>query len=242
MLLLWLQILLEKRLKRYSINIKNKMMNQKKLAKIGSFRYTVMAIVLIILAGGLVVLPKYEKNEGILADQLLSNIISQERYISTDEISEKIISQDPSFILVDVRSKEAYDNYTLPNAINIPLKKMLDEEFESYLNQDQFDVVFFSNDHFYADQAWALCNRLEYTNLHVLKGGLNEWFTTIINPEMPNENMPKSTFELYATRKAASMFFGVAYPDQAKTTSVRKIVPKKIITVKKKKRTAEGGC
>lgn len=217
-------------------------MDKKKLAKILSFRYAILAIILLLLAGGLVVLPKYQKSEGIPADKLLSNIISLERYVSTDQISEKIISQDPSFILIDVRDEKSYNTYTLPNAINIPLKNLLDENFESYLNQDQFDVVFFSDDNFYADQAWMLCNRLEYSNLHVLKGGINKWFTTIINPEKPNENSAAKEFELYTTRKASSMYFGVVYPDQAKINNVVKKAPRKIITVKKKKKVAEGGC
>jgi rhodanese-related sulfurtransferase len=218
------------------------MMVKKRIAKILALRYKIMAAILIILAGGLVLLPKYEKSEGIPAEQLLSNIISLERYVSTDQISDKLINQDPSFILIDVRDEDSYAKYTLPNAINIPLKNLLDESFESYLNQDQFDVVFFSNDNFYADQAWAICNRLKYKNLHVLKGGINKWFTTIINPTEPEENMPSEAFELYATRKAASMFYGVVYPDQVKTNNSIKIAPKQIITVKKKKKTAEGGC
>ncbi len=217
-------------------------MVKKGTAKFLAFRYKIMAAILVLLAGGLVVLPKYEKSEGIPSKQLLSNIISLERYVTTDQISDKLISQDPSFILIDVRDEDSYANYTLPNAINIPLDKLLNKEFESYLNQDQFDVVFFSNDHFYADQAWAICSRLKYKNLHVLKGGINKWFTTIINPEKPDENMPTEAFELYSTRKAASMFFGVVYPDQVKTNKVIKKVPRKIVTVKKKKRAPEGGC
>ncbi|WNH12763.1 rhodanese-like domain-containing protein [Thalassobellus suaedae] len=218
------------------------MMVKKRTAKILALRYKIMAAILIMLAGGLVLLPKYEKSEGIPAEQLLSNIISLERYVSSDQISDKLINQDPSFILIDVRDEDSYTKYTLPNAINIPLKNLLDETFESFLNQDQFDVVFFSNDNFYADQAWAICNRLEYKNLHVLKGGINKWFATIINPQEPDENMPSEAFELYTTRKAASMFYGVVYPDQVTSNTPIKITPKQIITVKKKKKTAEGGC
>lgn len=218
-------------------------MIKKRTAKILSFRYAVMATILIILAGGLVLLPKYEKSEGLAADKLLSNIISLERYVSTDQISDKIINQDPSFILVDVRDEKSFNHYTLPNAINIPLKNLLDEKFESYLNQDQYDIVFFSDDNFYADQAWLLCTRLEYKNLHVLKGGLNKWFTTIINPQKPNENNAAIDFELYSTRKAASMFYGVVYPEQVKRKKVIQKKPKKVITVKKKKKMpTEGGC
>ena len=100
------------------------------------------------------------------------------------------------------------------------LKKLLDKDFEAYLNQNQFDVIFYSNDNFYADQAWILCNRLGYKNLRVLNGGMNRWFTTIINPVKPNEDMAAEEFELYSTRKAASMFFGVVYPDQVRLNNL----------------------
>ncbi len=219
-------------------------MINRKFVKVLSFRYIILATVLIILAGGLVLLPKFEKHEGIKPELLLSNAISSERYISSDELAHKIINQDPSFLLIDVRDEESYEKYSLPNSINIPLEKLLTEDSESFLNQDQFDVILFSNDNFYADQAWLLCNRLDYKNQRVLKGGINSWFTTIINPSIPTENKPSSDFEQYSFRKAASMYFGVLYPDLVKTEPIKKKAPpKKIITVKKKKKMpVEGGC
>ena len=113
-----------------------------------------------------------------------------------------------------------------------------------YLDQDEFDVILFSNTNFQADQAWILCSRLGYKNHRVLKGGLNEWFNTIINPPKPTENMPASAFELYSFRKAASIYFGVAYPEAIKKQPVvKKVIPKKVIPVKKKKKKMpEGGC
>ena len=221
-------------------------MVKKKVAKVLAFRYMVLAGILVILAGGLVLLPKYEKHEGIKTEELLSNVISPERYISTDILADKLINQDPSYILIDVRDEESYNKYTLPNAISIPLEKLLEEDSEMFLNQEQYDVVLFSNDNFYADQAWILCTRLDYKNLHVLKGGVNEWFNTIINPLKPTENMANEAFELYTFRKAASMYFGVAYPAKFKAVAKKitpKPQPKKVIIVKKKKKApAEGGC
>lgn len=220
-------------------------MVKKKIAKVLAFRYKILAAILILLAGGLVLLPKYQKHEGIKPEELLSNTISPERYMTTDRLAHILINQDPSFILIDVRDEKSFASYTLPNAINIPLEKLFDEGSDSYLNQNQFDVVLFSNDHFYADQAWILCNRLGYKNMRVLKGGINEWFTTIINPLKPTDNMPATDFELYATRKAASMFFGVVYPEQVKVDApvIKKEAPKKVITIEKKKKApAEGGC
>ncbi len=220
-------------------------MVNRKIAKISTHRYKILAAVFILLAGGLVLLPKYEKHEGIDPQELLSNIISPERYISTDFLADKLINQDPSYLLIDVRDEESFNKNTLPNAINIPMSKLLDEDSNMYLDQDAYNIVLFSNDNFYADQAWALCTRLNYKKLHVLKGGVNEWFNTIINPVKPTENMPTEAFELYSFRKAASMYYGVAYPEQFKTKVVVKKAPPKIrvITVKKKKKApAEGGC
>jgi len=217
-------------------------MINRKLAKFLSFQYILLAAILILSAVGLVLLPKYEKHEGIDAKELLSNVISPERYISTDELADNIIKQDPSFIIIDVRDSVSFKKNSLPNAINIPLKKLLGEDASAYLDQDQLDVVLFSNTNFYSDQAWILCNRLGYKNLRVLKGGVNEWFNTIINPPKPTENMPATAFELYSFRKAASMYFGVAYPEAIKKVVVKK-APKKVRTVKKKKKKKpEGGC
>ncbi len=227
-------------------------MLDRKLVKFLSFRYVILASVLILLAGGLVLLPKYEKQEGISPENLLANAISPERYITTDELANRIINQDPSLLLIDVRDEDHFKKYTLPNAVNIPLSKVLEEDSEPYLNQDAYDVVLFSNDNFHSDQAWILCNRLKYENLHVLKGGLNEWFNTIINPKVPVENMASNEFEQYSFRKAASMYFGVAYPEKVVQKPVVKkyvsskpktTVPKIVVPVKKKKKMpVEGGC
>ena len=216
-------------------------MINRKLAKVLSRQYIVLAAILILLAVGLVLLPKQKKHEGIDSKTLLSNIISPERYISTDELADKMINQDPSFLLIDIRDSISSKKNSLPNAINIPLKKIVGEDAATYLDQDQFDIVLFSNEHYYADQAWILCNRLGYKNIRVLKGGINEWFNTIINPPKPTENMPATAFELYSFRKAASMYFGVAYPDAVKKTVA---TPKKRVRTvkKKKKKKPEGGC
>lgn len=200
--------------------------------------YKVLAALLVILAGGLVLLPKYETNYGIKPENFLKNIISTERYVTTDLIADKIIKQDPNLLLIDVRKKEDYDAFSLPNAVNIPLAEVLSSDSEAYLNQDAFDVVLFSNEQCYADQAWKLCNRLGYKHLYVLKGGLNEWFNTIINPKEPKVTDSELAFKQYNFRKAAAMYFGVG-----NTTTTTKVKPKKVIKLtKKKKKVAEGGC
>ncbi len=214
-----------------------------KLKRLLVRRYQILAAILFILAAGLVLLPKYKKNEGVKPELFVKNVISSERYINTDLLADRLVNQDPVVLLVDTRSEKEFNDYALPNAINIPLKKILDEDFEGFINQDVYDVILYSNDNFYADQAWMIGNRLGYTNLYVLKGGLNEWFNTIISPKLPDETMPKEAFELYSFRKAAGMYFGVGIPKPETKEKIKKKPVKKVITVKKKKKRApEGGC
>lgn len=223
-------------------------MINRKLAKVLSFRYVFLAILFVVLAGGLLLLPKYDKQEGINPEELLSNVISPERYISTDELAEIYVNQDPSYIVVDLRSEDEFKKYSLPNSINIPFETLLSEDAGAYLDQDQYDVVLISTDNFIANKAWMICNRLDYKNLHVLEGGMNEWFNTIINPKKPTENMPTTEHNLYSFRKAVSMHFGVAYPEDIKVFKkpvvVKKTPPKKVVVPKKKKKKmpTEGGC
>jgi len=207
-------------------------------------RYQLLALILIILAGGLLVLPKQQKHEGIAPELFVKNMLSTERYINTDILADRMVNQDPVLLLIDTRTTEAFEKYSLPNAINIPLSQIFNKELNPYLDQDVYDIVLFSNDNFTADEAWLIGNRMGYQRLHVLDGGLNAWFETIIEPELPKETMSREAFELYAFRKAAGKYFGVANDTVEIETVVKKVpAPKKVVTKpKKKKKMPEGGC
>lgn len=207
-------------------------------------RYQFLALVLLISAVGLVLLPKHDQHEGIKPELFVKNIMSNERYISTDMLAERIISQDPSLLLIDTRSETAFKEFSLPNAINIPLEKVFDEDLNAYLDQEIYDVVLFSNENFLSDEVWMMGNRMGYQHLYVLQGGLNEWFKTIIHPKFPDQTMSQDAFDLYSFRMAAGRYFGVANDTLEITEKVvRKVKPKKVVTKpKKKKKAPEGGC
>ncbi len=202
-------------------------------------RYLFLGLLLIGLAFGLVLLPKYDKNRGVEPEDYLKMISSSERYMTTDELAERIIAQDPSIIVVDTRTPGEFKKFALDGAINIPLDSLLTKDAVGYLNQDVYEVVLYSNDNYTSDQAWLLSKRMGFKNLHVLKGGVNKWFSTIINPKEPSETMSKADFELYNLRKATAMYFGVGTPLDGTKTKKKK---RKIKLGKKKKRKRAGGC
>jgi rhodanese-related sulfurtransferase len=222
-------------------------MYNRKLAKLLKHSYKILAVILILLAGGLLLIPQYEQHEGIDPDSLLANAISPERYISSDELAHKIISEDPSVLVIDVRDSARFNAYSIPGAIHIPLREILKEENEAYFSTNAYEIVLCSDDNFYADQAWILLNRLGNKNLRVLEGGMQSWFNSVINPPVPEESMSASAHELYSFRKSASMYFGVAYPDEIESAPppppVQSTKPKVVTPVKKKKKKMpEGGC
>ncbi len=177
-------------------------------------RYFFMALVLVVLAGGSLLLPEKYVSSELSPENLLKEINDDTRYMTADDVAHLIISKDPNFLLVDVRDSASYKDFKLPGAINIPLKNLLDKDeegdykWEGYLNQDTRINVFYSNGTVYSHQAWMLTKRLNFENNYVMKGGLNKWIETIIQVSRPKLGASDQELAVYSFRKAASMFFG----------------------------------
>jgi len=210
-------------------------------------RYIFLAILFLTAASGLLFLPDMTEKTQVPAATFLNDIHSNNRHLTSDEIAKRIIDGDPMVFLVDVRTVEEYDTYSLPGAINIPLKNLLLDDWAGYLDQDIVDVIFYSNGDILSEEAWALCKQQGFKNLYVLDGGLNTWFETIMQPKEPGELASSTEFDLFSFRTGASIYFGsgtIIVSEEAKPVK-KKAAPakKKTIPVKKKaKREAEGGC
>lgn len=201
--------------------------------------YKLILVLLLILAVGLLFLPESNRSEKVTPELLFQKINSTSRFLSPDHVAEKLINEDPSIFLIDVRSGDQYADYSLPGAFNIPLDEMAMPDWEDYFSQDGVDVVLFSNSDLHAEQAWIIASRLGYENLYVLKGGLNQWFKDIMQPTAPAETASTAEFDLYSFRKAARQHFGGGAVIESGSDQ-----PKQEVTVvkRKKKVVAEGGC
>jgi len=199
----------------------------------------------VLLLGGIVAifLPDTKAKEHVIDEkELLYELNKDGRYISTDEVAQAIIENDQSFMFIDVRSPKEYEAYTIDGAVNIPADKVMDEEFDVYLKQDAYTVVLFSNGSSLADQTWLRLRSYDYKGHKVLKGGLNEWYSTILNPQKPiAKDLTAEEEEKYLFRKGASVYFtgaqvigtGVSKP---KASSASKPI------IKRKKKAVSGGC
>lgn len=192
---------------------------------------------LLILVLGLLFLPEKTNFPQQNPETLMWDISQPTRYVTTDQVAKMIIEKDPLFQLVDVRPDYDYEYFRLPGSFNIPIDSLLTESADLILDTEDINTIFYSDDDLKSDQAWVIAKRLGYDNVYVLKGGLNCWIKTIIQPIAPAETEPITAFELYEFRKGASMYFTGA--EISVDTDNKQSLN---ITRKKKETVAEGGC
>lgn len=199
--------------------------------------YFWLIALLIIISGGLLFLPERNNLVEEKPENLMWDISQPTRYITTDAVAKMIIEKDPLFQLVDVRADYSYEEFSLPRAFNILVDSLLTEDADLILDTEDINTIFYSDDDMKADQAWVIAKRLGYNNIYVMKGGLNCWIRTIIQPEPPAETAPITEFDLYEFRKGASLYFTGA--EISFDTGEKQTLS---VTRRKKEAVAEGGC
>jgi len=145
---------------------------------------------------------------------LLLEAINTHRYIDADQLTSIIVGEDPSYVFVDIRNEEQFKSFSLPRAINIPYKTILEEPNLSKFDTENYTYVLFSNGTIVSDQVWSLLRRKGFKNFIVLDGGLNDFYTKILNPKKPLETASSDEQDLYNYRKAAGIYFGLPNPSE----------------------------
>ena len=199
--------------------------------------YIYLTLLMLILAFGTLMIKKTNEPKQIEPQQLLFELIQPTRYVSTDQVAKMIIQNDPSLELIDVRNSKEFEIFSLPKAINVPIDSLISKNSLLNFGIPGTKVVFISNDDIAADQAWILTKRLGFKSTYVMKGGLNQWIETIIDPKSPVESDPALAFETYSFRKGAQLYF-----TGSKTENVDPGKVKVEVQRKKKSGGAAGGC
>ncbi len=170
-------------------------------------KYTILAVLLIVLALGLVVLQKKKELKETDPKSLLMAIAEKSRFLSADQVTHRIIENDPTLMLIDLRPTDQFKKFTLPGSINIQPDSLLSKGTLELLNQPGKDKVLYGNSDLTAEKAWVLGTRLSISRLYILKGGLNEWYNTIIKPGDVSATASSADLDLVSFRNAARQFF-----------------------------------
>jgi rhodanese-related sulfurtransferase len=202
-------------------------------------KYLALTAIAFLLGLGMLLMPAKKTDRQTQPEQILSMLADPSRFVSVDNVTDRLIKKDPSILLVDLRSQKQFAAFSIPGAVNIPADSVLSSEASAMLASNEIDKVLYANSDALADQVWLLCKRNGLKNMYVMKGGLNEWFDAIVKTETPAETQALEYTELFNFRKAAREYFFGAKPETSSQNGEKK---KLTITPKAASASSGGGC
>jgi len=153
------------------------------------------------------------------SNELLAKSVSGESYFSVDQVARFVNNEDSTVQIIDLRSPEQFRECNIPGSINIPFSDILNPLWEQTLNQKEVRNIFYGNDDQTANYAWTIATGLGYPNNFVMKGGLNEWFETVMLSQFSGEKITPAENARFETRLNARKIFTQinSLPDSLKT-------------------------
>jgi rhodanese-related sulfurtransferase len=166
---------------------------------------------------------------------ILTEALDRNTYLTADQVARFVASEDKTIQLIDVRSREEFRAFNIPGSVNVPYDEFLDNDPERILNNSKTKYIFYANGDLYSNYALVIARGLKYKNTYVLKGGLNEWFSTVMNSSFTGERISARENALFETRmRARKMFTEInSLPDSLK---------QKFIISKHIAKKLDGGC
>jgi rhodanese-related sulfurtransferase len=185
----------------------------------------------------LTILPLTGNSSFIAGPQkLLSEVLDNSTYLTVDQVARFVVSEDSSVQIIDLRTPGEFRTINIPGSLNIPYDQLLDKDPASFLNNGKAMNVFYSNGDIESNYALAIARGLNLKNTFVMKGGLNEWYNTIMNSTFSGEKISARENALFETRTRAKKMFTEmnSLPDSLKM----KFIQSKHLAEKK----LDGGC
>jgi rhodanese-related sulfurtransferase len=155
--------------------------------------------------------------------KLLSEVLNDNTYFTADQVARFMTDEDSSVQIIDLRTPEEFRMVNIPGSINVPYSKLLDNDPGSFLNNGKIRNIFYSNGDFDSNFALAIVRGLNLKNTYVMKGGLNEWFKTVMNSSFTGERISARENALFETRTRAKKMFNEmnSMPDSLKLKFIR---------------------
>jgi 3-mercaptopyruvate sulfurtransferase SseA len=153
------------------------------------------------------------------SNELLARSASDSMYISVDQVARAVNSEDSTVQIIDVRSAAQFRACNIPSSINIPFDDLQNPLWEATLNQKKVKNILYGNSDQTASYVWTIVTGLGYPNNYVMKGGLNEWFRTVMLSQYSGEKITPAENARFENRmNARKAFIQInSLPDSLKT-------------------------
>ena len=124
----------------------------------------------------------------LTALEMHKKITTERHLLSAQDLKNEL--ESGKYVLVDIRNPREFIGEHLPEAINIPYERILDEEHESLFEESDRIKVLYDNNDVWSNAAWMILTQYGYENLIVLRGGLEGWKATIENKDIFKSEYP----------------------------------------------------
>jgi sulfur-carrier protein adenylyltransferase/sulfurtransferase len=166
------------------------------------------SIILLCLGFILALLPLSASRSFIVnPKKLLSEVLDDKTYFTVDQVAKFIVTEDSTVQIIDLRSPEEFRTMNIPGSINVPYSDLLNSDPGAYLNTENMKNILYSNGDFDSNSALVIARGLNYKNIYVMKGGMNEWFNTVMNSTFTGEKISARENALFETRSRARKMF-----------------------------------
>jgi rhodanese-related sulfurtransferase len=167
---------------------------------------------------------------------LVTELTNADSYYTVDQVARIVVSEEPGFQIIDLRTPDEFRSFNIPGAVNIPYKDLLKTDPSTFLADKKVKTIFYSNGDFESNYALVYALGLNYGNVFVMKGGLNEWYNTVMNSSFKGERITARENALFEARTSARKIFNEinSLPDSLK----QKFFESKHLAAKK----LDGGC
>ncbi|MEI7421235.1 MAG: rhodanese-like domain-containing protein [Prolixibacteraceae bacterium] len=204
-------------------------------------KYTILSILLIVMALGLVILPKKDDKKEMDSKILLSMIAEKSRYLNEDQVTHRIIENDPTLLLIDLRPADQYKKFALPGSINLSPDSLLSKSTIELFKQPGKDKILYAESDQISQNVWLVFSRYAVSRMYVMKGGMTEWSNTILKEQIPSATASTADLDLISFRKAARQYF--TGEGSVTSTPISSRPAEKIQVVRKAPAaTSGGGC
>ena len=193
-------------------------------------RHQLVAAGVLVLGVILAIVPPYQTRMNRLAEsEQYQNSHPVER-MTVDELAFRVMDKDPSLLVIDVRSPEAFQKQGLPGAFNVARDELFGKQWEDVFDSHK-QKVFVAASEEEAVQAATLASLLGIEKAEALEGGWQGFTSTILDAKSIEQVAKKGDKDTYRFRQRAA------------TQIARMIAERgKVEPVKKKVKKVVGGC
>ena len=133
---------------------------------------------------------------------LAAEIVSERDHITAPELAERIMRQDASLHVIDLRPRADYDALHIPTATHAPLETLARQAFPRGTS-----IVLYSEGSTQSAQGWVLLRLRGQRDVRFLREGMYEWLARVMEPRLATDATDAERQE-FARAEAQSRFFG----------------------------------